>query len=107
MYSLFLRIDQHFSIQTFTRIDTVTLCHNKTNWRRRLGVYVNYSAVGRIYCAVSLEDFGDKYESHKARLRLVYAQAVVQACPDVVIVAQAVDERAEQSLRGLRLLATW
>lgn len=56
-----------------------------------------------------LEDFGDHYEldpewrAHKARLRMVFAKAVVQVCPDAMIVAQA-DEQTEQTVRGLRLL---
>jgi hypothetical protein len=58
----------------------------------------------------SIEDDGDKYELNtkrrmrKAHLRTVFAQAVVQACPDAVIVAQKVNEQTERSIRGLRML---
>jgi Ser/Thr protein kinase RdoA (MazF antagonist) len=59
----------------------------------------------------SLKDWGDKYEvkpewrAHKARLRVVFAQAVVQACPDASVVAQPGGRQTEQSLCALRLLS--
>ena len=59
---------------------------------------------------VPLRDFGDKYElnpewrAHKGRLRVVFAHAVVEACPDAAIVTQAADELTKRSLRGLRQL---
>ena len=58
----------------------------------------------------SLEDFGDTHEldsewrMQKARLRMVFAQAVVEACPDAVTVALAGNEQTERSVRGLRIL---
>jgi hypothetical protein len=58
----------------------------------------------------SIDDWGDKYEldlerrAEKARLRTVFAEGVVQACPDAAIVAQPADEETEQNIFGRRLL---
>ena len=57
----------------------------------------------------SLEDNGKReleleWRAHKACLRVVFAKAVVQACPDAMMVAQAGNEQMEQTVRGLRLL---
>jgi len=57
----------------------------------------------------SIEDDGDKYELNpewrmrKAHLRMVFAQVVVQTCPDAANVAQAANE-TERSIHGLRML---
>ena len=58
----------------------------------------------------TIRDNGDKYEldpewrTRKAHLRMVFAQAVIQTCPDAASVAQAEDEQTERSIRGLSIL---
>ena len=57
----------------------------------------------------SIEDDGDKYELNpkwrmqKVHLRMVFAQAVVQTCPDAANMAQAMNE-TERSIHGLHML---
>lgn len=46
-----------------------------------------------------------EWEADKARLREIFAQTVVQACPDAAVVAQPDDGRTKQSLRALPLLS--
>jgi hypothetical protein len=54
-----------------------------------------------------IEDLGDKYEinplwrAEKKRLRGVFAQAVIQTCPDAMCV---MDEQTERGVHGLRML---
>jgi hypothetical protein len=58
----------------------------------------------------TIRDNGDKYEldpewrTRKAHLRMVFAQAVVQTCPDAAILTQAANEQTERSIRGLSTL---
>jgi hypothetical protein len=46
-----------------------------------------------------------KWEADKACLREIFAQTVVQACPDAAVIAQPGDEQTKRSLRALRLLS--
>jgi hypothetical protein len=57
-----------------------------------------------------LRDFGSdesdpEWTAHKTRLRVIFEQTVLQACPDAAIVAQPGDQQTEQSLCALCLLS--
>ena len=45
-----------------------------------------------------------EWRTRKAHLRIVFAQTVVQTCPDAASVTQAENEQTERSIRGLSML---
>jgi hypothetical protein len=96
-------VPRGLSLQQYSRIARRPHgCH----WRRRLGVCVTFTTVGCLCCAVfdsRLWGLNPEWRMHKARLRMVFAQAVVEACPNVMVVAQA-DESTGRSIYGLRLV---
>ena len=106
-----LRVDQHCSTRTFNSNilasqQDPSVVTGVVDWE-----FTSIVPLWAVYNVPhGLVDFGDQYETdsewraHKARLRIVFARAVVQACPDAEIVVQPADKQTEQSLRGSRLL---
>jgi len=109
--TLFLRVRivQNYSIRIFTI--ATSSCRNKTprtaivtgvddrEFASILPLWATYNVP--LHSKTLGED--PEHRGRKAPLRAVFALAVVQACPDAVIVAVPVDELTEQSIHGLHL----